>query len=118
MNTVTTDEIKTMMHNIDVSFDRKSHYDTNVMPKGMIYHVGDHKYVTLDDYAQTFEDFEWDNDGAEWACYLYTLAKNNPERIDFYTQAYNIGGMETLETLYNNVTENELQTIVYPIYKH
>ena len=117
MNTVTTDEIKTMMHNIDVRFDRKSHYDIDVMPKGMAYHVGDHKYVTLNDYTQAFEDYEWDHDGAEWACYLYTLTKNHPERIDFYTQAYNIGGMETLETLYNSVTENEPQTIIYPIYK-
>lgn len=118
MNTVTTDEVKTMMHHIDVRLDQKSHYTTDVMPKGTIYHVGDYKYVTLDDYSQAFEDYEWDHDGAEWACYLYTLTKNNPERIDLYTWAYNIGGMETLEAIYANVTENEPQTIVYPIYKH
>lgn len=118
MNTITADEIKTMMHTIDVRLDQKSHYDTDHTPKGTIYHVGDHKYVTLDDYSQAFEDYEWDHNGAEWACYLYTLTKNNPERIDFYTRAYNIGGMETLEAIYNNVTENEPQTIVYSIYKH
>ena len=91
---------------------------TDHTPKGTIYHVGDHKYVTLDDYSQAFEDYEWDHNGAEWACYLYALIKNNPERIDFYIQAYNIGGMETLEAVYNNVTESTPMTIVYPIYKH
>ncbi len=114
MNTITTDEVRAMMHTIDVRLDQKSHYDADHTPKGTIYHVGDHKYVTLDDYSQAFED----HNGAEWACYLYTLAKNNPERIGFYAQAYNIGGMETLETIYNNVTESTPMTVVYPIYKH
>lgn len=118
MNTITTSQIKTMIHDIDVHLDQKSHYDTDHTPKGVIYHVEDHKYVTLDDYSQAFEDYEWDHNGTEWTCYMYALAKNNPERIDFYAQAYNIGGMETLTAVYNNVTENEPQTIVYPIYKH
>lgn len=118
MHTITTSQVEAMLHTIDVHLDQKSHYDTDHTPKGVTYHVGDHKYVTLDDYSQAFENYEWDNTDAEWACYLYALAKNNPERIDFYTQAYNIGGMETLEAIYNNVTENELQTIIYPIYNH
>lgn len=118
MHTITTNQVKTMIHTIDVRLDQKSHYTTDTMPKGTIYHVGNHKYVTLDDYSQTFEDYEWDNEDAEWACYLYTLTKNNPERIDFYTQSYNIGGMETLETIYNHVTETTPMTIVYPTYKH
>lgn len=118
MNTIAASQAEAMIHNIDVRLDQKSHYDTSYTPKGIIYHVGDHKYVTLDDYSQTFEDYESAHEGAEWACYLYTLAKNNPERIDFYVQAYNIGGMETLETIYNNVTETTPMTVVYPIYKH
>lgn len=117
MNTITTTTVKTMMHTIDVRLDQKSHYDTDHTPKGIIYHVGDRKYVTLDDYSQAFEDYGWDHD-AEWACYLYTLVKNNPERLSFYVQAYNIGGMETLEAVYNNVTETTPMTVVYPIYKH
>lgn len=118
MTSITTDEVKAMIHNIDVRLDQKSHYDTDHTPKGVIYHVDDHKYVTLDDYSQTFEDYEWAHNGAEWACYLYALAKNNPERISFYVQVYNVGGMETLEAVYNNVTESTPMTVVYPIYKH
>lgn len=118
MHNVTESQVKAMMHTIDVRLDQKSHYDTDHTPKGVIYRIDDHKYVTLDDYSQAFEDYEWDHGGAEWACYLYILAKNNPERLGFYTQAYNIGGMETLEAVYNNVTESAPMTIVYPIYKH
>lgn len=118
MNAITTIQVEAMIHTIDVRLDQKSHYDIDHTPKSVIYHVGDHKYVTLDDYAQAFEDYEWDHDGAEWACYLYALVKNNPERIDFYTRAYNIGGMETLETIYNNVTESASMPVVYRTYKH
>lgn len=118
MNHITPTEVKTMMHDIDVLLDQKSHYDPAHTPKGVIYHVGYHKYVTFDDYSQTFEDYERNHTGAEWACYLYTLVKNNPERLSFYTQTYNLGGMETLEAIYNNVTESTPMTIVYPIYKY
>lgn len=118
MHNITETQAKTMMHNIDVRLDQKSHYDIDHTPKGTIYHVGDHKYVTLNDYSQAFEDYELGHAEAEWACYLYTLAKNNPERLNFYLQAYNLGGMETLEAVYNNVTETTPMTIVYPIYKY
>lgn len=118
MHNVTETQAKAMMHTIDVRLDQKSHYDTDHTPKGTIYHVGDHKYVTLDDYSQAFEDYEWAHEGAEWACYIYTLTKNNPERLSFYLQAYNIGGMETLEAVYDNVTETTPTTVVYPIHKH
>lgn len=118
MNAITTTTVKTMMHNIDVRLDRKSHYDAHYNHLGISYHVGDHKYVTLEDFSNTFEEYETDHKGTDWACHLYILAKNNPERIDFYTQAYNIGGLETLETVYNNVTETTPMTVVYPIYKH
>lgn len=118
MNTITPTEVKTMMHNIDVRLDQKSHYDAHFSHLGLAYHVGNHKYVTLEDFSRTFEEYEAAHKGADWACYLYTLTKNNPERLHFYTQAYDIGGMEALEAIYNNVTETTPMTVVYPIYKH
>lgn len=118
MNAITPTEVKTMMHDIDVRLDRKSHYDAHFGHLGLTYHVGNHKYVTLEDFSRTFEEYEADHKDTDWACYIYTLVKNNPERLSFYTQAYNIGGMETLEAVYNNVTESTPMTVVYPIYKH
>lgn len=118
MDTITTTMVKTMMHDIDVRLDRKSHYDKRFGLYGLTYHVGTHKYVTFEDFSSTFEEYETDNKGAEWACYLYILAKNQPELLDFFTRAYNLGGMETLENLIDNQTEHGNQPTVYAIRKH
>lgn len=118
MNAITTDEVKAMIHNIDVRLDQKSHYDTTHTPKGIIYHVGDRKYVTLDDFAQAFDDYEWDHTDADYACHMYILCKNNPERIDFYVQAYNIGGIRVLEEIYNAIDETGTASVVYYTYNH
>lgn len=116
MHTITTDEVKAMIHNIDVRLDQKSHYSMDCMPKGVVYHVGDHKYVTLDDFSYVFESYEWDHKEADYACYMYILVKNNPERIDFYVRAYNIGGPEVLEAVYNAVAEAGPEPVVYRTY--
>lgn len=118
MGTITTTMVKTMMHDIDVRLDRKSHYDERLGLYGLTYHVGTHKYVTLEDFSSTFEEYEVDNKGAEWACYLYILAKNQPELLDFFTRAYNLGGMGTLEVLIDNQTEHGDQPTVYAIQEH
>lgn len=118
MNHITPTAVKTMMHDIDVRLDRKSHYEPHFGHLGLAYRVGSHKYVTLEDFSRTFEEYEADHKNADWACYLYILAKNQPELLDFYTKAYNIGGMETLEAVYNNVTETTPMPVVYLIHKH
>lgn len=117
MNPITPTEVKTMMHDIDVRLDQKSHYDAHFSHLGLAYRVGHHKYVTIEDFSRTFEEYEAGHKNADWACYLYILAKNQPELLDFFTKTYNIGGMETLEVVYNNVTETTPMTIVYPIYR-
>lgn len=118
MYNVTNTQVKAMMHAIDVRLDQKSHYSECFDHLGLTYRVGNHKFVTFEDFSRTFEEYEADHKNAEWACYLYILAKNQPEYLDFYTKAYNIGGMETLEAVYNNVTETSPMTVVYPIHKH
>lgn len=114
----TPTEIQTMMHDIDVRLDRKSHYDPYFGDYGLTYHVGTHKYVTIGDLSDTFEEYEADHNGAEWACYLYILAKNQPELLDFFSRAYDLGGMETLELLMDNQVEHGNQPTVYAIRKH
>lgn len=118
MYDVTETQVKAMMHTIDVRLDQKSHYNECFDHLGLTYRVGNHKFVTFEDFSSTFEEYEADHKNTDWACYLYILTKNNPEYIGFYTKAYNIGGMETLEVVYNNVTETTPMTVVYPIYKH
>ena len=118
MDAITTTMVKTMMHDIDVRLDRKSHYNPRFGLYGLAYHVGTHKYVTPEDFSNTFEEYEDDHNGAEWACYLYILAKNQPEALDFFVSAYNLGGMKTLEILIDNQTERGNQPTVYATRKH
>ena len=118
MNPITPTEAKTMMHDIDVRLDQKSHYDPCFGLYGLTYHVGTHKYVTFEDFSRTFEEYETIHKDAEWACHLYILAKNQPELLDFFTRAYNFSGTETLEILVDNQTEHGHQPTVYPLHKH
>ena len=118
MDIITATMVKTMMHDIDVRLDRKSHYDPCFGLYGLTYHVGAHKYVTFEDFSNTFEEYEVDNKGAEWACYLYILAKNQPELLNLFVRSYNLGGMETLETLIDDQIEHGTQPTVYAIQKH
>lgn len=118
MNTITTTMVKTMMHDIDVRLDQKSHYEARFDHLGLAYRVGHHKYVTFEDFSNTFEEYETDHKGAEWACYLYILTKNQPELLDFHTKAYNIGGMDALRVFMGEQDSNGPQTEIYLIRKH
>lgn len=118
MNNITTAEVQTMMHDIDVRLDRKSHYDPQFSHLGLAYHVGIHKYVTFENFSRTFEEYETDHKDADWACYLYILARNQPELLDFFTKAYNFAGMEALRTFMDKQDYDGPQTEVYLIRKH
>lgn len=119
MNAITTTEVQAMMHDIDVRLDRKSHYDVCFGRFGLAYRVGVHKYVTFEDFSRTFEEYEADHKDkdADWACYLYILAKNQPESLDFFTQAYALGGMDALSVFKDRQDDDGPQTEVYLISK-
>lgn len=118
MNTITTTMVKTMMHDIDVRLDQKSHYDAHFSHLGLAYRVGNHKYVTLEDFSRTFEEYEHDHKDTDWACYLYILAKNQPELLDFFTKAYDFAGMDALRAFMDKQDSDGPQTEVYLIRKH
>lgn len=118
MNTITPTAVKTMMHDIDVRLDRKSHYDVHFGHIGLAYRVGIHKFVTFEDFSSTFEEYENDHKNADWACYLYILAKNQPELLDFFTKSYNFAGMDALRVLMDKQDYDGPQTEVYLIRKH
>lgn len=118
MNAITTAEVKTMMHNIDVRLDQKSHYNAYFDHIGLAYRVGIHKFVTFEDFSRTFEEYETDNKGSDWACYLYILAKNQPELLDLFTKAYNFAGMDALRVSIDKQDYDNLQPEVHLIRKH
>lgn len=118
MNPITPTAVKTMMHDIDIRLDRKSHYDAHFDNLGLAYRVGTHKYVTFEDFSRTFEEYEADHNGAEWACYLYILTKNQPELLTLFTMVYNYAGMNALRTLMDKQDTDGPQTEIYLTRKH
>lgn len=118
MNPITTAEVRTMMHDIDVRLDRKSHYDAHFGHLGLAYRVGIHKYVTFEDFSRTFEEYEADHKDADWPCYLYILGKNQPELLNFFTKAYNFAGMEPLRIFLDKQDSDGLQPEVHLIRKY
>lgn len=118
MDTITTADVRTMMHDIDVRLDRKSHYNVQFDHLGLAYRVGDHKFVTLEDFANTFEEYEVEHNEMDWTCYLYILAKNQPELLDFFTKAYNFAGLDALRVFLDKQDSDIQQTEVYLIRRH
>lgn len=118
MNTITTPMAKTMMHDIDVRLDQKSHYDVHFSHIGLAYRVGNHKFVTFEDFSRTFEEYETDHKNTDWACYLYILAKNQPELLDFFTKAYNLAGMDALRVFMDKQNYDGPQNEIYLIHKN
>lgn len=118
MNTITTTMAKTMMHDIDVRLDQKSHYNVHFSHIGLTYRVGTHKFVTFEDFSRTFEEYETDHKNADWACYLYILAKNQPELLDFFIKAYNFAGMDALRVFMDKQNYDGPQNEIYLIRKN
>lgn len=118
MNTITTTTAKTMMHDIDVRLGRKSHYNVHFSHIGLAYRVGNHKFVTFEDFSRTFEEYETDHKNADWACYLYILAKNQPELLDLFIKAYNFAGMDALRVFMDKQNYDGPQNEIYLIRKH
>lgn len=118
MNTITTTMAKTMMHDIDVRLDQKSHYNVHFSHIGLTYRVGNHKFVTFEDFSRTFEEYETDHKNADWACYLYILAKNQPELLDFFIKAHNLAGMDALRVFMDKQNYDGPQNEIYLIRKN
>lgn len=118
MYNVTKTQAKAMMHDIDVRLDQKSHYNECFGHIGLAYRVGTHKFVTFEDFSRTFEEYETDNKDSEWACYLYILAKNQPELLDFFTKAYNFAGMDVLRVCMDKQNYDGPQNEIYLIHKN
>lgn len=118
MNTITTTTAKTMMHYIDVRLDQKSHYNVHFSHTGLTYRVGNHKFVTFEDFSRTFEEYETNHENADWACYLYILAKNQPELLDLFIKAYNFAGMDALRVFMDKQNYDGPQNEIYLIHKN
>lgn len=71
-----------------------------------IWRIGDYGYVDADVYEQAFRDHEERNGKTEWARSMYVLEGNQPDRLEDFVKAYNLGGMALLYGLLDNQFDN------------
>lgn len=98
---ITLEQARDMIHSIDTSLisecrDFDAYTETDV-----IWRIGDYGYVDADVYEQAFREYEERSGKAEWARPMYVLEGNQPNRLEFFVEAYNLGGVPMLDGLLN-----------------
>lgn len=71
-----------------------------------IWRIGGYGYVDADVYEQAFRDYEARNGETEWARPMYVLEGNQPNRLEYFVEAYNLGGMPMLNGLLDAQFDN------------
>jgi len=78
-----------------------------------IWRIGDHGYVDADVYEQAFRDYENRNGKTEWARPMYVLEGNQPNHLEYFVEAYDLGGMPMLNGLLDAQFDNGKAGSVY-----
>ncbi len=93
---ITVEQARDMIDSIDASLIPECRDFDTYTETDYIWRIGDHGYVDDDVYEQAFRDYEERNGEAEWARTMYVLEGNQPTRIEFFVESYNLGGMPML----------------------
>lgn len=98
---ITLEQARGMIFSINTSLipecrDFDAYTETDV-----IWRIGDYGYVDADVYEQAFRDYEARNGKAEWARPMYVLEGNQPTRLEYFVESYNLGGVPMLNGLLN-----------------
>ena len=64
-------------------------------------------------YEQAFRDYEERNGKTEWARTMYVLEGNQPDCLEAFVKAYNLGGMALLYGLLDDQFDNGNADEVY-----
>lgn len=78
-----------------------------------IWRIRDYGYVDADVYEQAFRDYEERNGKTEWARTMYVLEGNQPDCLEAFVKAYNLGGMALLYELLDDQCDNGNTDEVY-----
>lgn len=78
-----------------------------------IWRIGDYGYVDADVYEQAFREYEERNGETEWARTMYVLEGNQPNRLEYFVEAYNLGGTTMLNGLLDAQFDNGRADNVY-----
>lgn len=96
---ITLDQARDMIRSIDNRLIPECRDFDTYTEADDIWRIGDYGYVDADVYEQAFRDYEERNGKTEWASTMYVLEGNQPNRLEFFVEAYNLGGMPMLDGL-------------------
>lgn len=98
---ITVEQARDMIHSIDTSLIPECRDFDTYAETDDIWRIGDYGYVDADVYEQAFRDYEERNGKTEWARTMYVLEGNQPNKLEAFVKAYNLGGLPMLDGLLN-----------------
>lgn len=110
---ITVDQARDMIRSIDTSLIPECRDFDTYTETDDIWRIGDYGYVDADVYEQAFRDYEERNGKTEWARTMYVLEGNQPNRLGYFVEAYNLGGMPMLDGLLDAQFDNDDADNVY-----
>ena len=110
---LTVDQVCDMIRAIDTQLIPQCRDLDTYDEKDGVYRIGDYGYVSDKAYAKAFDDYVEQCGGAEWCRSLYMLEANQPELLEFYVMAYNIGGSGVLDVLLDKQFDDDNADNVY-----
>lgn len=110
---LTVEQARDMIHSIDTSLIPECRDFDAYTETDEIWRIGDYGYVDADVYEQAFRDYEERNGETEWAHPMYVLEGNQPTLIEFFVEAYNLGGMPMLYGFLDTQSDNGCADSVY-----
>ena len=87
---LTVEQARDMINSIDTSLIPECRDFDTYTETDDIWRIGDYGYVDADVYEQAFRDYEERNGKTEWASTMYVLEGNQPTRLGFFVEAYNL----------------------------
>lgn len=110
---ITLDQARDMIRSIDDRLITECRDFDTYTETDDIWRIGDYGYVDADVYEQAFRDYEERNGKTEWARTMYVLEGNQPDRLETFVKAYNLGGMASLYGLLDDQFDNGYADEVY-----
>lgn len=103
---ITLDQARDMIRSIDNRLIPECRDFDTYTETDVIWRIGDYGYVDADVYEQAFRDYEERNGKPKWARTMYVLEGNQPDRLEAFVKAYNLGGMPMLNGLLDDQCDN------------
>lgn len=110
---ITLKQARDMIHSIDNRLIPECRDFDTYTETDEIWRIGDYGYVDADVYEQAFREYEARNGKAEWARTMYVLEGNQPNHLEYFVEAYNLGGMPMLNGLLDAQFDNGNADEVY-----